>query len=538
MKDDFSAQIRRQNLMTRRTLLQRFGQIGGASMVMGAMSAWDLMAQSAGSRPQLSGEPGDTRVLILGGGISGLVVGHELGRHGYDYRILEARDRVGGLAWTIRRGAEHTETGAFQEHQRCEFEDDQYFNAGPWRIPHRHEGIIGYCKELGVRLEEFRDENTVFYSTDPALGPLANRKIRMHELEADLWGQTSELLVKAANHGSLDDLLTADDRERLVDFLVSAGYLTGPDQVYEPNVRFRESTDSYDLEALLNSPFASQVRSVTANTGGVEPVFQPTGGMMQIPLALERAVGDHLTKGAEVESITQSADEVRVVYRNRADNTRHELVADYVVCCLPMSILKKLQVNFSPEMAAAVNATSHATQAKMGLQMNRRFWEDDDGIYGGHLGFLQNVPESGPGSEQVPFPIPQFSYPSNDYASHKGVLLGFYGNAMIPGLDGVPLQESPIQARVEHVLTHASKVHPQIRDAFMSSYSVWWDLVPYSEGAWARSPGNLQEQLEAADGRIYIGSAAAAEEPDWMEGAVHSAWRTVEMIHARASSEH
>ena len=73
--------------LTRRQVLQRFGMIGTSSLMIGAMNAWDLMGQPAGPRPVLQGMQPDTRVIVLGAGISGLVVGYELGKLGYDYRI-------------------------------------------------------------------------------------------------------------------------------------------------------------------------------------------------------------------------------------------------------------------------------------------------------------------------------------------------------------------------------------------------------------------------------------------------------------------
>src|SRR5688572_23983535 len=96
-------------VVTRRRFLEQLGLVGGSSLVMTAMTSWDLMAGQAGVRPALSGRPNGSKVLVLGAGVSGLVVGYELGKLGYDYRVLEARDRVGGLTWTIRRGTEHTE---------------------------------------------------------------------------------------------------------------------------------------------------------------------------------------------------------------------------------------------------------------------------------------------------------------------------------------------------------------------------------------------------------------------------------------------
>ena len=90
--------------LTRRRFLEQLGAVGGSSLVMTAMSSWDLMAGQAGVRPALSGRPSKANVLVLGAGVSGLVVGYELSKLGYDFRILEARDRVGGLNWTVRAG--------------------------------------------------------------------------------------------------------------------------------------------------------------------------------------------------------------------------------------------------------------------------------------------------------------------------------------------------------------------------------------------------------------------------------------------------
>ena len=80
------------DVITRRHLLQAFAAFGGSSLVMGAMESWGLMGASGARRPTLQGRPQGTRVIVLGGGISGLTVGYELGKLGYDYQVLEARD--------------------------------------------------------------------------------------------------------------------------------------------------------------------------------------------------------------------------------------------------------------------------------------------------------------------------------------------------------------------------------------------------------------------------------------------------------------
>jgi monoamine oxidase len=219
--------------LTRRRFLEHLGAVGGSSLVIGAMSSWDLMAASAGQRPALSGRPANRRVLVLGAGLSGLVAAYELGKLGYDCRVLEARDRVGGLQWTVRRGSTHTEVGG--ETQTCAFDEGQYLNVGPWRIPAAHEGVLGYCKELGVALEVFLNESDAnyFYFEGSVAGPLSNRRVRLREVKADLTGRINELLLKAVDQHALDLPLTTEDQDRLRSFLVRQGYLDATSGLYK-----------------------------------------------------------------------------------------------------------------------------------------------------------------------------------------------------------------------------------------------------------------------------------------------------------------
>src|SRR3569832_2062642 len=108
---------------TRRHFLEQLGLVGGASLVMTAMNAWDLMAGQAQGRPQLTGRPTRNKVIVLGAGVSGLVTAYELGKLGYDVRVIEARERVGGLNWTARRGTEHVELETGHK-QVCSFDEN------------------------------------------------------------------------------------------------------------------------------------------------------------------------------------------------------------------------------------------------------------------------------------------------------------------------------------------------------------------------------------------------------------------------------
>ena len=153
-------------------------------------------------------------------------------------KILEARDRVGGVNWTVRKGATHTEIGAGGETQVCTFDEGMYVNGGPWRIPHWHDGVLGYCKELGVPLEMFINEAeaSYFYYEGDNIGPLANKRVRLREVKADMIGYTCEL------HGQVrerQDNSTCRSppttRRRFVAFLVNEGYLDSANHAYHKN---------------------------------------------------------------------------------------------------------------------------------------------------------------------------------------------------------------------------------------------------------------------------------------------------------------
>lgn len=506
--------------LTRRRFLEQLGAVGGSSLVFSTLTSWDLMAGSAGQKPGLTGKPAKSKVLVLGAGLSGMVVAYELGKLGYDYQVLEARDRVGGLQWAVKRGTEHTEVNG-GERQVCTFDQGQYINVGPWRIPYSHEAVLNYCRELNVPLEVFLNDSDAnyFYFEGNAAGALSNKKIRMREVKADLTGAINELLVKAIDQKKLDLPLTEEDQKRLTNYLVNQGYLDRETRSYRA-FENRGEGDPHQLAQLLQGPFGNRLRSVPALEGTTAaPMFQPVGGMDKIAKGFQRAMdARRLTFNAEVQSVIQDAAGVKVGYLDTKSNKKHEVSADFVVVCLPLNLVTRLNINLAPDILDAAKQVTYSNSAKMGLAMKRRFWEEDDHIFGGHL--YSNLP------------LGEFSYPSNDYFTRKGVLLGLYANGPV-----LNLLDRTVAERVEHVLTHASKVHPQIRTEFESAYAVWWRKVKYNEGGYASGRNEARRQiLSKMDNRILLGSAANTphSEPDWQEGAISAGWQALKTIHERA----
>jgi len=502
--------------LSRRDFLLRLGLAGGSTLVMGAMDALELSGSIPSKKPAWT-VGSHAKVLVLGAGITGMTVAFELRRLGYEVQVLEARNRVGGVNHSIRGG--YSETDLEGRSQTCHFDPGHYLNAGPWRIRSGDRAVLGYCKELGVPLELFVNENdeSILYFEGAEYGPFSGKPVRLREVKADLRGHTTELLAKAVDQGLLDLPLTEEDQVRLLQYLVGEGYLGREDFTYQGGNHRGGGGTPHDLPSLLRAGFANRVRSVDGS-GTRPPVFQPIGGMDQLPMGFARALGSTISLGQEVVQIRQTADEVRVVVEDTRSRERRELVADYLVSCLPLTALSLVDANLSPEMREVVTTTSYSSATKIGLQMRRRFWEEDEGIYGGMT--YSNLP------------LGQFAFPSTGYGESKGVVLGYYGGSGIGGLSPLSNEE-----RLEHVLRNAERAHPQLREEFENGYCVLWEKLRYSHGAIASgSSGERLARLQTPDGRIYIGCAAASNSPGWMEGAVSGAWTAVEALHRRVSA--
>src|SRR4030095_11466603 len=129
----------RRMILTRRRFLTRVGAAGGASLVYEAMTGLGLLAAPAQTRFELSGRVSNIRVLILGAGVAGLTAAYELGKVGYDCRLLEGRARPGGRVFTVRRGTVSEEDGPTQT---AAFDEGLYLNAGPMRISQHHHTAV------------------------------------------------------------------------------------------------------------------------------------------------------------------------------------------------------------------------------------------------------------------------------------------------------------------------------------------------------------------------------------------------------------
>src|SRR5690242_10000957 len=223
--------------LTRRSLLEHIGTVGGLGAAYMAMEALGLAIPTPAGAENFSlprGSGSGRSVVILGAGIAGLISAYELQRAGYRVTVLEARDRIGGRSWTIRGGDRIAQTG--RPDQVATFDPGLYFNSGPARIPSTHRLILSYARRFGVQLEPFINSNR---NAGWDFGGKVHPERRMIE---DMRGQLAELLAKAIDRKALDGVVSKDELSMVRQFLPPYANI-GPDGVYRPTGRSGYSVD-------------------------------------------------------------------------------------------------------------------------------------------------------------------------------------------------------------------------------------------------------------------------------------------------------
>ena len=511
--------------LTRRQFLTRVGRAGGYSATFMMMQSLGLLAipeaEAEANKLRLVDGKGSS-VVILGAGIAGLVAAYELGKAGYRCTLLEARQRSGGRNWTLRGGSSVEFTTGL--HQSCSFDEGNYFNAGPARLPAIHRTMLGYCHQLGVPLEvEVNSSRGALMQAEKlnSGAPVTERRA-----VNDTRGHVSELLAKCIKKGALDEEITAEDRERMIAFLRQYGDLQ-PDLTFKGTERsgFKvppgagkeepEPLDPLPMHALLDADLWQGM--LAEEVIDWQPtMFQPIGGMDRIPAAFEKKLGSVIRHGAEVKTIRQSSAGVTVVYHDRATNSSRTVAADYCICCMPLSIVRNLDTDFSPPFRQAIDATSYDSAYKVAWEAPR-FWETEYSIYGG-LSYLQQT-------------VNVVWYPSARLFSERGIVVSGYSIE-----NGTPFGQLPsVEAKLAASRQAIEILHPGHGKDLSKPIYISWGHIPYNLGAWISGFGHNDslDVLLGPDRRVYFAGDHTSHLVGWQEGAALSAYRVINQLGAR-----
>ncbi len=525
--------------ISRREFVHRIAQAGGFGAAFMTLHSLGLlgMAESEPEKgfPLPSSTGRGTKVVILGAGIAGLVSAYEMQRAGFDCTVLEARERPGGRNWTLRKGSKLAlNDGTTQE---CTFDEGNYFNCGPARLPSVHKTMLGYCNELGVALEvEVNSSRSALLQSDNVFG---GKPIRQAQAINDTRGHIAELLAKCVQQGALDQAFTHDDHALVMEFLKSYGDL-GTDYHYAGSSRSgdRQLPGAGDQTEINRSPLSMSelLQSKFCRPMLFEEfldmqatMFQPVGGMDRIPYAFAGSLGKLVRYNSPISEIRKTAGGVRVIYRDGESGPLRSLDADYCICTLPLTILKTLPSDIAPRVKSAIDQVTYDSAFKVAWE-SRRFWEQDgDEIYGG-ISWLTTGP------------ISLVWYPSANLMSKRGVVISGYDMENWSDFGKLPSYEAKIAASRAAI----EKLHPGKSKELEKPLYMCWGKVPYNLGSWvSRGPGygapgtayynGPYRDFLVPDDRIYFAGDHCSHIIGWQEGAALSAQRTIMMIVRRVN---
>jgi monoamine oxidase len=346
----------------------------------------------------------------------------------------------------------------------------------------------------------------------------------------------TELLAKAVAQNKLDEPVSREDKEILMAALRQWGAL-------DANYRYASNAVTSDRRGYERDPggglggepvpsepigLADIVKSrlwARMQIGNVyefhSTIFQPVGGMDMISKAFQREVGQLVRFNAKVTAIRQDARGVTVSYVDaRGGGAPQSAAADWCICTIPLSVLSQLDIDVGAPMKAAIDAPAYAASIKIGLQFKRKFWEEDEHIYGGIT--------------YTDLPNALIQYPSTGFfQAGKGVLLGAY----VFGPWAFEWTALDPAERVRKAVEFGAQIHPQYREEFENGISVGWHREPATLGCFALWSDDARKQhygnLCALDGRIMLAGEHASYLPAWQEGAVRSALDAIARLHRR-----
>jgi monoamine oxidase len=450
-----------------------------------------------------TGKPG--KVVIVGAGMAGLVAGYELMRAGHDITILEARGHVGGRVQTIR----------------SPFESGLHAEAGAMRIPSAHHLTMGYVNKFGLKMIPFTMNNPkAYYYVEGQKRRIGETLAACDSFGFDLRPDECHKTAKQHWHDALKpimDILAAQgpdawpgiikqyDHLSTREFLLNSGWSEAAIEMFGI---------VENLESRMNASF---VEILLAELGhAFTDMAQIDGGMDLLPQAFLPALRGKIRFGCVLKSIDQSPTDVTLVY-NTVGGTR-TIHADYAVITIPFSVLRHVEAHkaFSREKERAIRELHYDASAKILFQCRRRFWEEDDGIFGG--------------GSFTDLPVRSVYYPDHGRETGRGILVASYTWAE----DAQRWGSLSHADRVSEALEDVAEIHPQVNDEFEIGASKMWHEDEFACGAFALfEPGQnllLHKHIISSEGRIHFAGEHCSLVHRWIQGSIESALRAASDI--------
>ena len=451
----------------------------------------------------MANPPNSVDVIVVGGGYSGLSAAWALNKQGHSVIVLEARDRVGGRAWTQKIPG-----GGWVD------------NGGQWIGPGQTR-ILELAEEVGVRtfptfqkgqhILVFGGQRLVYSTEDPTSLELPVPEADLQELLQALV-EIDRLAKTVPSHAPWEAACAEEwDTQTAATWMATNLKTDGAKFALHSAIVGYFSVEPSDLSFL-------HLLFYISSAGGIEEleasslIWRFEEGAQEIPNRLAKRLGDKVRHCSPARKIDQWGD--RVVIHTDAGTVE----GSQVIVAVSPQLASRIQYEpaLPPSRDQYMQRMPLGSVIKCHAVYPRAFWRDHN--FNGQLvsddevnSTFDNSPESG-----VP-----------------GILVGFLEGAVARRWHERPEQE----VREEMLSTFVDHFGEQAAEPLQFYYANW-GAEPWSRGCYAGipTPGTwigYRDALRKPIGRIHwAGTEASTEWAQYMEGAVRSGQRAAAEVHA------
>jgi monoamine oxidase len=232
------------------------------------------------------------------------------------------------------------------------------------------------------------------------------------------------------------------------------------------------------------------------------------GGSDLLPKAFAQRLSQKIHYGSPVVRIEQDEQSARAVFLQ--NGTRQTLSADRIVCAVPFSLLRNIELpaSLSERKLNIIRTLRYDSVSRVYLQARKRSWEEK-----GLNGFALT-------NDAVEIWQPTWNQPGP-----RGILMTYARPGVAERIAAMKDDE-----RISTTLTQLNQWFPGLRENFERGATKCWMEDEWSRGAWSFVGPRDYVAASAPAGRIHFAGEHLSPWFSWMQGALDSGLRVVKEI--------